>query len=85
MKFPTMWLGKFIELTLSGCKLPIQGEIIDMGQDLIVVYGDQRFTYVPLHHLQSMHITKGAMPVPPPACQHLIPRWITTIYRIAKY
>ncbi|MFS0870868.1 DUF2642 domain-containing protein [Paenibacillus xylanilyticus] len=77
MKSPTMWLGKSIELELSGCKFPIQGEIIDMGQDLIVVYGQQRFTYVPLHHLQSMHVNKAEdtgfttnVPAPDPEMDH---------------
>lgn len=75
MKSPTLWLGKSIQLELSGCRLPIQGEIIDMGQDLIVVYGNQRFIYIPLHHLQSMYITiaddsNSNLPAPDPTMDH---------------
>jgi hypothetical protein len=77
VKLPTIWLGKSIELELSGCKLPIQGETIDMGQDLIVVYGNHRFIYIPLHHLQSMHMTKAddpnsttILPAPDPEMDH---------------
>jgi hypothetical protein len=71
----THWLGKSIELELSGCKLPIQGEIVDVGQDLIVVYGNQRFVYVPLHHIQSMHVISSddstmAVPMPDPEMDH---------------
>lgn len=55
MNLATTWLGKTIEFELSGCKLPIQGEVIDAGEDIIVLYSNQRYIYVPLHHLQTMH------------------------------
>lgn len=75
MELVTHWLGKSIELGLSGCKLPIQGEIVDVGQDLIVVYGNQRFVYVPLHHIQSMHVITSddsttTVPMPDPEMDH---------------
>ncbi|WFA83137.1 DUF2642 domain-containing protein [Paenibacillus amylolyticus] len=75
MELLTHWLGKSVELELSGCKLPIQGEIIDVGQDLIVVYGNQRFVYIPLHHVQSMHVgtaddSSMIVPTPDPEMDH---------------
>ncbi|MCG7377761.1 DUF2642 domain-containing protein [Paenibacillus sp. ACRSA] len=74
MDLVTHWLGKSIELELSGCKLPIQGEIIDVGQDLIVVYENNRFVYVPLHHIQTMHANASdlsvVIPKPDPEIDH---------------
>ncbi|KAA8783129.1 DUF2642 domain-containing protein [Paenibacillus amylolyticus] len=77
MKSAMMWLGKTIEFELSGCKLPIQGEVIDAGEDIIVVYGNQRYIYVPLHHIQTMHFTKSEetstnmdVPAPDPEMDH---------------
>lgn len=54
MKPAATWLGRSIEFELSGCKMPIQGEVIDAGEDIMVVYGNQHYIYVPLHHLQTM-------------------------------
>ncbi len=38
-------LGKKIELKLSGCKIPITGELIDLGSDIVVVFSDSRYVY----------------------------------------
>ncbi|MBB6023391.1 hypothetical protein HNR77_004491 [Paenibacillus sp. JGP012] len=77
MKPAMIWLGKTIEFELSGCKLPIQGEVIDVGEDIMVVYGNQRYIYVPLHHLQTMHFTRSEenttnmnVPAPDPEMDH---------------
>lgn len=76
MKLAAM-LGKNIEFELSGCKLLIQGEVIDAGEDIMVVYGNQRYIYVPLHHLQTMRFMKSEensnhmdMPAPDPEMDH---------------
>ncbi|WP_427181362.1 DUF2642 domain-containing protein [Paenibacillus sp. TC-CSREp1] len=77
MKPAMTWLGKTIEFELSGCKLPIQGEVIDVGEDIMVLYGNQRYIYVPLHHLQTMHFTRSEenttsmdVPAPDPEMDH---------------
>ncbi|MGQ8870687.1 DUF2642 domain-containing protein [Paenibacillus sp. TSA_86.1] len=77
MKSATIWLGKIVEFELSGCKLPIQGEVIDAGEDMMVVYGNQRYIYVPLHHLQTMRFMKSEensnhvdVPAPDPEMDH---------------
>ncbi|WP_366290542.1 DUF2642 domain-containing protein [Paenibacillus sp. AN1007] len=76
MKLAAM-LGKNIEFELSGCKLLIQGEVIDAGEDIMVVYGNQRYIYVPLHHLQTLRFMKSEensnhmdMPTPDPEMDH---------------
>jgi len=50
-------LGKKIELKLSGCKVPITGELIDLGSDIIVVFSDTRYVYAPVHHLQHLKLS----------------------------
>ncbi|WP_249435850.1 DUF2642 domain-containing protein [Paenibacillus sp. Marseille-Q4541] len=68
------WLGKQVELILSGCRIPIQGEIIDIGNDIFVIYGESRFIYIPIHHLQQMRLTTNNNPIitlpPDPAIDH---------------
>lgn len=56
MQLLTSWLGKQTEFVLSGSKNPIQGEMIDIGNDIVVVYADNRFIYIPIHHLQQMRL-----------------------------
>lgn len=68
------WLGKQVELAVSGCQQSIQGEIIDIGSDIVVLYGDNRFIYLPIHHLQSMRLlpyqTTAAERPPEPSFDH---------------
>lgn len=59
MPFMKTWIGVQAELMLSGCPEVIQGEIIDIGNDIIVLYGDSRFIYIPLHHLQYMKMIQN--------------------------
>jgi hypothetical protein len=54
MQLLKSWLGAQVELMLSGCVELLQGEIIDIGNDIIVLYDNKRFVYVPIHHLQYM-------------------------------
>lgn len=75
MQMITSWLGKHTEFVLSGCKNSIHGEIIDIGDDIVVVYGDNRFIYIPIHHLQQMRLARNrndmADAAPPdPAIDH---------------
>ncbi|MCM3129126.1 DUF2642 domain-containing protein [Paenibacillus provencensis] len=68
------WLGKQIELSISGCKNLIQGEVIDVGNDIVVLYGDFRYVYVPLHHLQYLRLSDNSSTVteepPDPSLDH---------------
>lgn len=48
------WLGTQVEVMLSGCIELIQGDVIDIGNDIIVLYDNNRYIYIPIHHLQNM-------------------------------
>ncbi len=51
-------LGKKVELKISGCKVPIMGELVDLGSDIIVIFSETRYVYVPIHHLQHMKLAQ---------------------------
>ena len=75
MQLLTSWLGKQAEFVLSGCKNSIQGEIIDIGNDIVVVYENYRYIYIPIHHLQQMRLTPNRSNMtdstpPDPAIDH---------------
>jgi hypothetical protein len=47
-------IGKQVELTISGKKLPIRGKLIDLGNDIMVLRSEQKFLYIPMLHLQQL-------------------------------
>jgi hypothetical protein len=49
------FVGKQVELDISG-KVHI-GRCIDLGSDLMVLFYDQRFYYIPLLHVQNIKIS----------------------------
>ncbi|MWV45972.1 DUF2642 domain-containing protein [Paenibacillus sp. HJL G12] len=51
-------LGKYVELKISGCKIPIAGELVDLGSDIIVIFSETRYMYVPIHHLQHLRLSQ---------------------------
>jgi len=53
-------LGKIIELKISGYKIPIIGELIDVGSDILVLYSENKYIYTPVHHLQHMKVMEEA-------------------------
>lgn len=51
-------MGKKIEVKVSGCKIPITGELIDLGSDILVLYSDNKYIYTPVHHMQYLKIAE---------------------------
>ncbi|MNK03145.1 hypothetical protein D3C87_209780 [compost metagenome] len=51
------WLNQIVELELSGCNERILGELIDMGSDILVLFSESKFIYIPIHHLQNMNLS----------------------------
>jgi hypothetical protein len=52
-------IGKNIDVEISG-KSFYQGVLIDAGLDIIVIYQEQEFIYIPLVHVQ--HIEQSSLP-----------------------
>jgi hypothetical protein len=50
------FIGKQIEMEITGRKLPIRGFLIDIGSDIAVVHNGMQFLYVPIIHLQYMSL-----------------------------
>ncbi|MEC0371648.1 DUF2642 domain-containing protein [Paenibacillus chibensis] len=51
-------LGKKVELKISGYKVPVIGELVDLGSDILVLFSETRYIYVPIHHVQQMKLTQ---------------------------
>ncbi|KAF9130472.1 hypothetical protein BGX30_013481, partial [Mortierella sp. GBA39] len=49
-----------VELKISGYKIPIIGELIDVGSDILVLYSENKYIYTPVHHLQHMKVMEEA-------------------------
>lgn len=49
-------LGRYLELELSGKQQIVSGKLIDVGQDILVLYNGINFLYVPLLHLQHLRL-----------------------------
>lgn len=58
MKLLRSIMGKFVELEISGKKTTIRGSLIDVGNDIIVLYSGSQFLYIPANHIQSMTLTE---------------------------
>lgn len=55
-------LGKQIELDIPG-KIPmIKGVLIDVGNDIFVVYNGEQFLYIPTFHIHLMKLAKHINP-----------------------
>ncbi|WP_068619454.1 DUF2642 domain-containing protein [Paenibacillus tuaregi] len=53
------WLNQTVELELSGCTERIIGELIDMGSDILVLFSESKFIYIPIHHLQHLNLASA--------------------------
>lgn len=51
-------IGKPVEVELSGCKMLLRGEFIDMGSDVLVIFSGAKYVYMPVHHLQHLRLTE---------------------------
>jgi hypothetical protein len=60
MKYRHPLLDRYIELDISGKTITIQGKLIDMGQDILVVHNGTQFLYIPLIHVQQLRLAKTA-------------------------
>ncbi|MCR2804560.1 DUF2642 domain-containing protein [Paenibacillus soyae] len=73
MQILKSWLGTHVELMLSGC-IELQGEIIDVGNDILVLYDNNRYAYIPIHHLQFLKAAQKdneeQMKPPAPSFEH---------------
>lgn len=47
------FVGKKVDLYISG-KVPFSGILVDIGPDIIVVYYEEQFYYIPLVHVQHV-------------------------------
>jgi hypothetical protein len=53
-------VGKPVELEISGKMLPIQGNLIEFGSDVLVIYNGKHFLYVPSKHVQHIKLALKA-------------------------
>lgn len=51
-------IGRQVELIISGKKTPVQGKLIDVGSDILVLFNGKKFQYIPLLHLQQLTISE---------------------------
>ncbi|MFS0837472.1 DUF2642 domain-containing protein [Paenibacillus sp. UNC499MF] len=65
MKLLHSFLGKLVDVGLSGKKLPLRGSLIDVGNDIIVLHNGSQFTYIPTLHLQYMTLAEDPTAVDP--------------------
>ncbi|MFH5182268.1 DUF2642 domain-containing protein [Paenibacillus sp. TAB 01] len=56
-------IGKQVELLISGKKTPMQGKLIDVGSDILVLYNGKKFQYTPLLHLKQLTLSEES-PIP---------------------
>jgi hypothetical protein len=47
-------VGKPVEIEISGKILPIQGNLIELGSDILVIYNGTDFLYIPSIHVQNI-------------------------------
>jgi hypothetical protein len=47
-------VGKPVEIEISGKILPIQGNLIELGSDILVIYNGTDFLYIPSIHIQNI-------------------------------
>ncbi|MBB3114335.1 hypothetical protein FHS18_006456 [Paenibacillus phyllosphaerae] len=52
-------LGHEVELELSGKQAAVSGKLVDVGQDILVLYNGVHFLYVPLLHLQQLRLIQS--------------------------
>lgn len=49
-------VGKPVELELSGCKMQLCGQLVDIGNDVLVLFSKTKYVYIPIHHLQHLRL-----------------------------
>jgi hypothetical protein len=50
------YIGKQVDIEVSG-KNPFTGILINCGLDIVVIYYEQRFLYIPLVHIQQLKLS----------------------------
>ncbi|SDN72729.1 hypothetical protein SAMN04487897_104213 [Paenibacillus sp. yr247] len=56
METMTLWIDRQVELKLSGIQLPLKGVLLEVSSDLIVIYNEFHFYYIPTIHLQYLKL-----------------------------
>ncbi|NEW05429.1 DUF2642 domain-containing protein [Paenibacillus sp. SYP-B3998] len=51
-----MFIGKQVELMISGIKLPLKGVLIEVGSDLLIIHNGLHFFYIPSNHLHYLKL-----------------------------
>ncbi|UKS29172.1 DUF2642 domain-containing protein [Paenibacillus sp. HWE-109] len=51
-------LDKQVEITFSGIQQPLKGVLLEVSSDLIVIYNELNFYYIPTIHLQYMTLNQ---------------------------
>jgi len=54
-RFPLV--NRSIELVIAGKNPPITGTIVDIGQDILVLYNGSQHVFIPLQHIRQMRIS----------------------------
>ncbi|PDO09376.1 MAG: hypothetical protein BLM47_12945 [Candidatus Reconcilbacillus cellulovorans] len=52
------YLKTCVEIDISGRKIPLSGMLVDVGSDLLVLFDQRDFFYVPLVHLRAFRRTR---------------------------
>ncbi|MEW9697854.1 DUF2642 domain-containing protein [Paenibacillus sp. SI8] len=52
----SIFIGKHVELAISGINTPLKGVLIDVGSDLLVIHNEMHFYYIPSIHLQYLRL-----------------------------
>ncbi|WP_248929158.1 DUF2642 domain-containing protein [Paenibacillus hamazuiensis] len=56
MEIMQSFIGKLVELEISGRGHPVKGTLVDIGNDILVVRNATQFLYIPLVHLQYISL-----------------------------
>ncbi len=56
METMTKLIDKQVELSLSGIQQPLKGVLLEVGSDLIVIFNEFHFYYIPIIHLQYLKL-----------------------------
>jgi len=53
------FVGKYVEMEISGRPIPIKGNLVDLGSDILVIHDGMQFLYIPLIHLQNIRLSRA--------------------------
>lgn len=57
-------LGKRISVMISGTSQPLEGVLIEIGQDIIVIKNQENYFYLPMAHIKLVRDNVEALPEP---------------------